>query len=67
MCMTYQGPLRLKVWGQVIQSHHAAPQILVGNAFWQGFYWPTAMADATEIMCSCEGCQFYARQMHLPT
>jgi ribonuclease HI/transposase InsO family protein len=47
-------------------SHHAAPRALVGNAFRQGFYWPTAVADATRIVRSCQGCQFYARQTHLP-
>jgi ribonuclease HI len=47
-------------------GHHAAPRALVGNAFRQGFYWPTAVADATRIVRSCRGCQFYARQMHLP-
>jgi ribonuclease HI/transposase InsO family protein len=48
-------------------SHHAAPRALVENAFRQGFYWPTAVADATRIVRSCRGCQFYARQTHLPT
>jgi transposase InsO family protein len=47
-------------------GHHAAPRALVGNAFRQGFYWPTAVADATRIVRSCQGCQFYARQMRLP-
>jgi predicted choloylglycine hydrolase len=47
-------------------GHHAAPRTLVGNAFRQGFYWPTAVADATRIVCTCEGCQFYVRQTHLP-
>jgi ribonuclease HI len=47
-------------------GHHAAPQTLMGNAFRQGFYWPTAVADATRIVRSCQGCQFYARQTHLP-
>jgi ribonuclease HI len=47
-------------------GHHAAPRALVGNAFRQGFYWPTAGADATRIVRSCQGCQFYARQTHLP-
>jgi ribonuclease HI len=47
-------------------GHHAAPRALVGNAFRQGFYWPTVVADATRIVCSCQGCQFYARQTHLP-
>jgi ribonuclease HI len=47
-------------------GHHAAPRALVGNAFRQGFYWLTAVADATRIVRSCQGCQFYARQTHLP-
>jgi hypothetical protein len=47
-------------------SHHAAPRALVGNAFRQGFYWPTAVADTTRIVRTCQGCQFYARQTHLP-
>jgi ribonuclease HI len=47
-------------------GHHVAPRALVGNAFRQGFYWPTAVADATRIVRTCEGCQFYARQTHLP-
>jgi ribonuclease HI len=47
-------------------GHHATPRALVGNAFRQGFYWPTAVADATRIVRTCRGCQFYARQTHLP-
>jgi transposase InsO family protein len=27
---------------------------------------PTAVADATRIVRTCEGCQFYAKQTHLP-
>jgi ribonuclease HI/transposase InsO family protein len=48
-------------------GHHVAPRALVGNAFRQGFYWPTAVADTTRIVRSCQGCQFYARQTHLPS
>jgi transposase InsO family protein len=47
-------------------GHHAAPCTLVGNAFRQGFYWPTAAADASEIVRTCEGCQFDARKSNLP-
>jgi hypothetical protein len=47
-------------------GHHAAPRALVGNAFRQSFYWPTVVADTTRIVRTCEGCQFYARQTHLP-
>jgi transposase InsO family protein len=42
------------------------PRTLVGNAFRQGFYWPTAVADASEIVRTCKGCQFYARKSNLP-
>jgi hypothetical protein len=48
-------------------GNHAAPRTLVRNAFRQGFYWPIAVADATRIVRSCRGCQFYARQTHLPS
>jgi hypothetical protein len=47
-------------------DHHATPRALVGNAFRHGFYWPTAVADATRIVRSCWGCQFYAKQTRLP-
>jgi transposase InsO family protein len=46
-------------------GHHTAPRILMGNAFCQGFYWPTAVADANEVVRTCEGCQFYARKTNL--
>jgi hypothetical protein len=47
-------------------GHHAAPRTLVGNALRQGFYWPTTVADASEIVRTCEGCQFYTRKSNLP-
>ena len=48
-----------------ICGHHAAPRTLVGNAFRQGFYWPTAVDDAEQIMRTYEGCQYYTLQIHL--
>jgi hypothetical protein len=47
-------------------GHYAAPHTLVGNAFRQGFYCPTAVADASEVVHTCKGCQFYARRTNLP-
>jgi transposase InsO family protein len=47
-------------------GHDAALRTLVSNAFCQGFYWPTAVADASEIVRTCEGFQFYARKTNLP-
>jgi hypothetical protein len=46
-------------------GHHAAPRTLVGNAFRQGFYRPTAVADANEIVRTYEGFRFYARKSNL--
>src|SRR3989337_400082 len=39
---------------------------LVGKAFRQGFYWPTALQDATELVTKCESCQFHSKNIHLP-
>jgi hypothetical protein len=47
-------------------GHHEGSRTLVGNAFRQGFYWPTAVADASEIVRTSEECQFYARKTNLP-
>jgi transposase InsO family protein len=33
--------------------------------FCQGFYWHTTIADANEVVLTCEGCQFYARKTNL--
>ena len=44
-----------------VYRHHAAPRTLVGNAFWQGFYWPTAMANAEQVIRTYKGSQYYAR------
>jgi ribonuclease HI len=46
-------------------GHHTVSRTLVGNAFRQGFYWPIAVADASEIVHTCEGCQLYARKTNL--
>ena len=48
-----------------VYDHHTAPRTLVGNAFRQGFYWPTTIADAEQIVRTYEGCQYYTQQTHL--
>ena len=49
-----------------ICGHHDVPCSLVGKAFRQGFYWPTALRNAEDIVRACKGCQFYAKQTNLP-
>nr|AAK50597.1 putative gag-pol precursor [Oryza sativa Japonica Group] len=45
---------------------HSASRTLVGKAFRQGFYWPTALQDAQEWVQRCRACQFHAKQTHQP-
>jgi transposase InsO family protein len=45
---------------------HSSSRTLVGKAFRHGFYWPTALQDATEMVKSCKACQFHTKQIHTP-
>jgi hypothetical protein len=45
---------------------HSSSRTLVGKAFRHGFYWPTALQDASEMVKSCKACQFHAKQIHTP-
>ena len=47
-------------------SHHATARTLVSKAFRIGFYWPTARADADDLVQHCVGCQLFANQSHMP-
>ena len=47
-------------------GHHSSSRTLAGKAFRSGFYWPTTLDDATELVRSCEACQFHAKQIHQP-
>jgi hypothetical protein len=46
-------------------GNHAASTNLVGKAFRSGFYWPTTLADAQDLVRRCKGCQFFAKQQHV--
>jgi hypothetical protein len=45
---------------------HATSANLVGKVYLSGFYWPTAMTDTKDLVKRCKGCQFVAKQQHLP-
>src|SRR5664279_2437185 len=47
-------------------GRHASSGSLVAKAFRHGFFWLTTLADAEQIVRTCEGCQKYARQGHMP-
>ena len=47
-------------------GHHASSRAIVGKAFRHGFYWPTALKDAEEMVKKCNGCQRFAKKRHAP-
>ena len=58
-----QGRLLLSDIHGGVYGHHAAPRTMVGNTFRQGFYWPTAVADAEQIIRTYERCQYYVDKL----
>ena len=49
-----------------ICGHHASSRALVAKAFRAGFYWPTAMRNAEDIVRRCIACQKFASRPHAP-
>jgi ribonuclease HI/transposase InsO family protein len=47
-------------------GHHAFASTLATKAYRSGFYWPSALWDAAEMVKRCEACQFHAKQIHQP-
>jgi hypothetical protein len=58
--------LLLDIHGGVC-AHHAGPCTLMEKAFRHSFYWPTALVDARDLIRTCKGSQYYAKQSHLLT
>jgi hypothetical protein len=46
---------------------HIGSRPLLGKVFRQGFYWPKAASDATELVQKCENCQKCARDQKQPS
>jgi transposase InsO family protein len=47
-------------------GHHAASRALVAKAFRHGFFWPTALTDAKQLVQKCKGCQVFGAKQHQP-
>jgi hypothetical protein len=39
---------------------------LVAKAFHHGFYWPTALWDANQLVKHCNGCQRFSKHQNTP-
>ncbi|KAI5011851.1 hypothetical protein ZWY2020_023985 [Hordeum vulgare] len=46
-------------------GHHAASRTLVAKAFHHGFYCPTALEEAVDLVDKCKGCQFFSAKSHM--
>ena len=46
-------------------GNHAASRTLVGKAYRSGFFWPTAVSDAEDLVRQCPGCQFFGKKTHV--
>ena len=49
-----------------ICGFHIGSRTLASKAFRQGFFWPTALQDATTLVTKCEACQFDSKKLHQP-
>ena len=47
-------------------GNHTASRTLVGKAYRSGFFWPTAVSDAEDLVRRCPGCQFFGKKTHIP-
>jgi hypothetical protein len=47
-------------------GNHAASRTLVGKVYRAGFWWPTTVSDAEDLMRRCQNCQFFGKQSHIP-
>jgi hypothetical protein len=45
-------------------GHHAFASTLAAKAYRSGFYWPSALWDAAEMVKRCETGQFHAKLIH---
>ena len=47
-------------------GHHASAKAIVAKAFCHGFYWPTILAVAEDLVKKCNGCQRLKSKSHEP-
>jgi hypothetical protein len=44
-----------------VYGNHAASRILAGKAYRAGFWWPTALSDAEDLVRRCQNCKFFGK------
>ena len=48
-------------------GNHIGARALAGKVLRQGYYWPTMLRDATDLVRKCKICQEHAKISHLPS
>ena len=48
-------------------GNYIGARALAGKVLRQGYYWPTMLRDATELVRKCKVCQEHAKISHLPS
>jgi hypothetical protein len=51
---------------EAVCGNHAASRMLVGKAYRAGFWWPTTVSDAEDLLRRCQNYQFFGKQSHVP-
>ena len=50
-----------------ICDNHIRARTLAGKTLRHGYYWPTMLKDATDLVRKCKACQEHAKISHLPS
>jgi hypothetical protein len=67
-CVTRQeGKNILEKIHKGVCGNHVSSRTMVSKAFRRAFYCPTALGDAEELVRRCQGCQYFAKQQHVPS
>jgi hypothetical protein len=61
---THEGQELLRDIHDGERGHDSSTSTLVGKAYRNSFYWPSALSDAAEMVKRCEACQFHAKLLH---
>ena len=48
-------------------GHYASSGTIAAKAMRYGFFWPSTLADAEELVRTCNGCQHFRKQKHTPS
>ena len=57
----------LKEVHEGVCGNHIRARALAGKFLRQGYYWPTMLRDATDLVRKCKICQEHAKISHLPS